>query len=36
MRSFLKLRSRAHREEVIALAERLVEQEPEYPAAPRD
>jgi hypothetical protein len=36
MRSFLKLRSRARREELIALAERLVEQESEYPAEPRD
>ena len=36
MRSFLKLRERRHREEVIALAERLVEQERKYPAEPGD
>jgi hypothetical protein len=36
MRSFLKLRERRHREEVIALAERLVEQEGKYPAEPGD
>ena len=36
MRSFLKLRERRHREEVIALAEQLVEQERKYPAEPGD
>jgi hypothetical protein len=36
MRSFLKLRERRHREEVIALAERLVEQELKCPAEPGD
>jgi hypothetical protein len=36
MRSFLKLRERQHREEVIELAERLVEQERKYPAEPGD
>jgi hypothetical protein len=30
MRSFLKLRDRAHRSELIALAERLVEKEAKY------
>jgi hypothetical protein len=32
MRSFLKLKSRRHREVLIALAERLVEHESKYPA----
>ena len=32
MRYFLKLKSRRHREELIALAEQLVEHELKYPA----
>jgi hypothetical protein len=36
MKSFLKLRSRAHREELIALAERMVEEEQKYPVEPGD
>ena len=36
MRSFLKLRKRRHRDEVIALAERLVEEEQKYPVEPAD
>jgi hypothetical protein len=32
MRSFFKLRSRAHRNELMALAERLLEEESKYPA----
>ncbi len=36
MRFFLKLRSRRHREELIALAERLVEQEAKSPAESGD
>jgi hypothetical protein len=34
MRSFLKLRDRQHHEELIELAERLVEEEQRYPAEP--
>lgn len=34
MKSFLKLRDRAHRSELIAFAERLVEKEEEVPAEP--
>jgi hypothetical protein len=34
MKFFLKLKSRRHREELIALAERLVEHELKYPAEP--
>ncbi len=36
MRSFLKLRNRRHREELIALAEKLAEQEAKYPAESGD
>jgi hypothetical protein len=36
MRSFLKLREARHREEVIALAERLASQQQASPAQPRD
>jgi hypothetical protein len=36
MKSFLRLRSRAHREELIALAERLAEKETKYPAESGD
>jgi len=36
MKSFLKLRSRARREEIIALAERMVEEESKYPVEPGD
>lgn len=36
MKSFLQLRDGAHREELIALAERLTEQEAKFPAAPGD
>jgi hypothetical protein len=36
MRSFLKLKSRAQREELIALAERMAEEQSKYPAEPRD
>jgi hypothetical protein len=34
MRSFLKLRDRAHRRELIALAERLVEKEERFSIEP--
>jgi hypothetical protein len=34
MRSFLRFRARRHHEELIALAERLVEEEQGYPAEP--
>ena len=34
MKVFVKLRSRAHREQLIALAEQLVEEEAKDPAAP--
>jgi hypothetical protein len=34
MRSFLKLRDRAHRSELIALAERLVEKEEKFSVEP--
>jgi hypothetical protein len=34
MRSFLKLRDRSHRSELIALAERLVEKEEEFSIEP--
>ena len=36
MRSFLKLREQRHRDEVIALAERLLEEERRYPVEPAD
>jgi hypothetical protein len=36
MRSFLKLRDRRHREELIALAERLANEEEKYPAEAGD
>ena len=36
MKSFLKLKNRAHREELIELAERLVEEERKYPVEPGD
>lgn len=36
MKSFLKLKSRAHREELIALAERMLEEEEKYPVEPGD
>ena len=36
MRSFLKLSEQRHRDEVIALAERLVEEKRKYPAEPAD
>jgi hypothetical protein len=36
MRSFLKLRERRHQDELIALAERLVEEEQKHPAEPAD
>jgi hypothetical protein len=36
MRSFLKLRDRRHREELIALAERLANEEEKYPAEADD
>jgi len=36
MRSFLKLRERRHREELIALAERLANEEEKYPAGVGD
>jgi hypothetical protein len=36
MRSFLKLRDRRHREELIALAERLANEEEKYPAGVGD
>jgi hypothetical protein len=36
MRSFLRLREQRHRDEVIALAERLVEEERRYPVEPAD
>jgi hypothetical protein len=36
MRSFLKLRSRRHLDEVIALVERLLEEEQKYPVMPGD
>jgi hypothetical protein len=36
MRSFLKLRERRHRDELIALAERLVEEEQKYLVEPAD
>ena len=36
MRSFLALRSKRHREELIAYAERLVEEEERAPAEPTD
>ena len=36
MRSFLRLRERQHRDELIALAERLVEEEQKHPAEPAD
>ena len=36
MRSFLKLRDRRHREELIALAERLANEEEKYPAGVDD
>jgi len=36
MRSFLKLRERRHRDELIALAERLVEEEQKHPLEPAD
>ena len=36
MKSFLALRSRRHREELIAFAERLVEKEQTAPAEPSD
>jgi len=34
MRCFLKLREQRHRDELIAMAERLVEKEEEYPVEP--
>ena len=36
MRCFLKLRDRQHRDELIALAERLVEEERRHPVEPAD
>jgi hypothetical protein len=36
MKCFLTLRSRRHRAELIALAERLVEEEEKTPAEPAD
>jgi hypothetical protein len=36
MRSFLKLRERRHRDELIALAERLVKEEHKHPLEPAD
>jgi hypothetical protein len=36
MRSFLALQSKRHREEVIAFAERLLEEERKAPVAPTD
>jgi hypothetical protein len=36
MRCFFRLRSRAHRNELMALAERLLEEESKYPAEPDD
>jgi hypothetical protein len=36
MRSFLKLRDQRHRDEIIALAERLLEQEQKSPVEPAD
>jgi hypothetical protein len=36
MKSFLALRSKLHREELIAYAERLVEEEERAPAKPSD
>lgn len=36
MKSFLALRSKRHREELIAFAERLVEEERREPAEPSD
>jgi hypothetical protein len=36
MKSFLKLRSRAHRQELIAMVERMVEEEQKYPVEPGD
>ena len=36
MRSFLRLRDRRHREELIALAERLANEEEKYPAGADD
>lgn len=36
MRSFLKLRERRHRDELIALAERLVKEEHKHPLEPVD
>ena len=36
MKSFLALRSKRHREELIAYAERLLEEEERAPAAPSD
>jgi hypothetical protein len=36
MKSFLKLKSRARREELIALAERLVQEESKHPVEPAD
>jgi hypothetical protein len=34
MRCFLRLREQRHRDELIAMAERLVEKEEEYPVEP--
>jgi len=36
MRSFLALRSKRHREQLIALAERLLEEEQRAPAEPSE
>ena len=36
MTSFLRLQTKAHREELIALAERMAEEESKYPAKPGD
>ena len=36
MKSFFALRSKRHREELIALAERLLEEEERAPAEPSD
>jgi hypothetical protein len=36
MKSFLALRSKRHREELVALAERLLEEERRAPAGPSD
>jgi hypothetical protein len=36
LRSFLKLRKQRHRDEVMALAERLVEEERKCPTEPAD